>query len=78
MLYFRFFKEKNNEHEAYNTRVFKQSIGQDVVYEIRHAAVDNAVMDIQEFEGATFNLTSGDYSGLMKLMNNNLEKAKVN
>lgn len=48
------------------------------VYEIRHAGVDQKTLKtVEDFEGATFKVTTGDYSPLMALVNENLEKAIV-
>ena len=38
----------------------------------------NYSLNIKEFEGATFNVTTGDYSALMRLVCDNLEKAREN
>ncbi len=48
-----------------------------VTYEIRHPAVQEKVLFTDEFEGAVFNVTTGDYAPLMSLVNKSLEQAKV-
>ena len=72
----RYFKEK--QMEGYINRAFKTVNGGKVTYEIRNAGVNVGAVGTEEFEGATFNVTTGDYSPLMKLVCENLEKAKEN
>ena len=75
----RYFKDKNIE--GFINRAFKTVSGAGdgkVTYEIRNAGVKPAVVSSEEFEGATFNVTTGDYSVLLKLVCDNLEKAKEN
>lgn len=72
----KYFKEK--QMEGYINRAFKTVNGGKVTYEIRNAGVNVGAVGTEEFEGATFNVTSGDYSPLMKLVCENLEKAKEN
>ena len=43
----------------------------------RHAGVNNSTFFEEEFEGAKFKVTSGDYAPLMELVNENLEQAVV-
>jgi hypothetical protein len=58
-------------------RVLKTVNNGKATYEIRHPAVQQKVLFTDEFEGATFNVTTGDYAPLMSLVNKNLEQAKV-
>ena len=74
--HFRYFKEK--QMEGYINRAFKTVNGDKVTYEIRNAGVNVGSVGSEEFEGATFNVTTGDYSALMKLVCDNLENAKEN
>ncbi|XP_023217150.1 dipeptidyl peptidase 3-like [Centruroides sculpturatus] len=78
----KFLKQKNIE--AYNTRVFKtvDSNGNSV-YEIRLASVastedneDSGILGQHTINGCKFLLTRGDYSNLLKFVNENLQKAK--
>jgi len=69
----RFMKLKNLE--GYISRVVKTSDGGKVVYEIRHAAVDNKELYCEEFEGCMFKVTVGDYNELLAKVNENLELA---
>ena len=72
----RFFKAM--DMEGYNNRAFKTEDDQGKVrYEIRNAAVDARTVSTEEFEGATFEVTTGDYSGLLALVNTHLELARV-
>ena len=64
--------------EGYINRAFKTVNGDKVTYEIRNAGVNVGAIASEEFEGATFNVTTGDYSALMKLVCDNLENAKEN
>ncbi len=46
-------------------------------YEIRNAGVQNKVLQEEKFDGATFEVTTGDYSQLLALVADNLESAVV-
>ncbi|XP_033647376.1 dipeptidyl peptidase 3-like [Asterias rubens] len=78
----RFMVEKNID--AYNTRLFKTQDGDGkVVYEVRLASSqtgtedgDSLKLGAYTFEGLAVNVTRGDYSKLMKLVSDNLLKAK--
>ena len=39
--------------------------GDKVVYDIRHAAVESRVLSEEQFQGATFRVTTGDYQELL-------------
>ncbi|XP_063699162.1 dipeptidyl peptidase 3-like isoform X2 [Culicoides brevitarsis] len=73
---------KAKKLELWNARTFKTVKDGSNVYEIRFASfltdnTDDAVTrSEEEFKGNIFKLTRGDYSPLMKLVINNLEKAK--
>jgi len=69
----RFMKKKNLE--GYITRVIKTLEEDRVVYEIRHAAVEEKVLYKEEFEGYLFHVTTGDYSELLDNVCKNLELA---
>ena len=69
----RFMNMKNLE--GYNTRVFKTQEGGRIVYEIRHAAVEEKELYKEEFEGCVFKVTTGDYNELLDNVCKNLELA---
>ena len=46
-------------------------------YEIRNAGVQSKVLQEEKFDGATFEVTTGDYSQLLALVADNLESAVV-
>ena len=70
----RYFKLRNLE--GYINRALKTVDGNGKnVYEIRNAAVNRAVLSEEEFEDASFRVTTGDYSPLLALVNENLKKA---
>lgn len=68
--------------EGYNNRLFKYVDGSKVTYEIRMASVlekhedEPFLLPDTIYEGCTFRVTRGDYSGLLDLVCQNLEKAK--
>uniref|UniRef100_A0A646QCZ7 Dipeptidyl peptidase 3 n=1 Tax=Hemiscolopendra marginata TaxID=943146 RepID=A0A646QCZ7_9MYRI len=77
----KFMKSKNIE--AYNSRVFKHDDPKGK-YEIRLASIKSTsdeeeknLLGTFEFEGKTVIITRGDYSQLLDLVNENLEKAKI-
>ncbi|XP_033216227.1 dipeptidyl peptidase 3 isoform X2 [Belonocnema kinseyi] len=66
--------------ESYNTRCFKTSEDRIDVYEIRLASIDlgmdpKVTLPEETFKGAKFKMMRGDYSTLLKLVVENLEKA---
>ena len=69
----RYFSEKGLE--GWINRAFKTVTDGKITYEIRNAGIDTEVMSSEDFEGATFNVTTGDYSGLLKLVTKNLNRA---
>merc|ERR1712012_1489748 len=73
----RFFKHSNME--GYINRVIKvEKGGEDNrnLYEIRHAAAENSIMEKRiVFENNDFIITAGDFNGLMAKVNENLGKA---
>lgn len=62
--------------EGYMNRAIKTEKDGQVRYEIRHAGVTEKELSEEVFEGATFVVTTGDYSKLMALVNENLAEAK--
>ncbi|XP_034250424.1 dipeptidyl peptidase 3 isoform X2 [Thrips palmi] len=68
--------------EGYNNRLFKYEDDGKTTYEVRMASVLNQqddepfLMKDTIYEGCTFRVTRGDYSGLLELVCQNLEKAK--
>lgn len=69
-----FLKEKNME--GYINRVLKTEVDGKSVYEIRHAGVLDSVLKAEEeFQGALFKVTTGDYSQLLAKVNENLKRA---
>lgn len=68
-----FLKHKNIE--GYINRVIKTVEGDKVVYDIRHAAVESSVLSEEEFQGATFMVTTGDYQELLAKVNENMLEA---
>jgi len=69
----RFMKAKNLE--GYINRVIKTVEGGKVVYEIRHAAVEEKELFTEEFEGCQFKVTVGDYNELLAKVCENLDLA---
>jgi len=69
----RFMKKKNLE--GYINRVIKTKEDDRVVYEIRHAAVEDRELYKEEFEGCVFKVTTGDYNELLDNVCKNLELA---
>jgi len=67
---------KDKKFEAYMTRCFKTT-GSDgkVEYEIRSASENISKGNTEEYKGARFTFTTGDYSKLMGMAANELEKA---
>eukprot|EP00095_Tigriopus_kingsejongensis_P000284 maker-scaffold816_size93094-snap-gene-0.13 protein:Tk00284 transcript:maker-scaffold816_size93094-snap-gene-0.13-mRNA-1 annotation:"AGAP004394-PA" len=70
----RFFKAKGLE--GYINRVIKTESEGRVVYEIRNAGVEQQELLKEEFEGATFRVTTGDYSSLLALVHKQLFMAR--
>lgn len=69
---------KKSKIEGYINRVVKTTRNDGKVkYEIRNAAVKDGVLSSEEFEGAVFEVTHGDYQQLLALVNENLLLAKV-
>ena len=72
----RYFKQA--KMEGYINRVIKTTTNEGKTkYEIRNAAVKDGVLSKEEFEGAIFEVTHGDYNELLALVNKNLALAKV-
>eukprot|EP00092_Neocalanus_flemingeri_P014000 GFUD01015102.1.p1 GENE.GFUD01015102.1~~GFUD01015102.1.p1 ORF type:complete len:708 (+),score=267.32 GFUD01015102.1:178-2301(+) len=69
----RFMKSKNME--GYINRVIKTMEGGKVVYEIRHAGVEEKELSREEFEDCTFKVTVGDYNELLEKVSENLDMA---
>jgi len=69
----RFMKVKNIE--GYINRVIKTKENDKVMYEIRHAAVEEKELFREEFEGCLFKVTTGDYNELLEKVSDNLEMA---
>jgi len=69
----RFMKKKNLE--GYISRVIKTEEEGCVVYEIRHAAVEEKELYKEVFEGCLFSVTTGDYNELLDNVCKNLELA---
>lgn len=64
--------------EGYINRAFKNTDSNGKVkYEIRNAGVEAKAILTEDFEDAVFEVTTGDYSNLMKLVVENLEEAEV-
>ncbi len=64
--------------EGYMNRVWKTDLSDSkVMYEIRHPAVQQQIIFYDQFEGASFKVSTGDYAPLMGLIIKNLEQAKV-
>ena len=70
----RYFGEKGLE--GWINRAFK-TVSEDgkITYEIRNAGIEEELMSSEIFEGTTFNVTTGDYSELLKLVVLNLNRA---
>ncbi|KRT81096.1 Peptidase, partial [Oryctes borbonicus] len=66
---------KRKQLEPYNTRCFKKENNGKIFYEIRLASVNYGEVEMEEFNGATYSLTSGDYSPLMERVVQYLKKA---
>ncbi|RVE52815.1 hypothetical protein evm_002472 [Chilo suppressalis] len=73
---------KTKRIEAYICRTFK-TVAEDglPLYTIHLASVENApktslTMDVEKYKNAYFQVTRGDYSPLLQLVNENLEKAQ--
>jgi len=69
----RFMKTKNLE--GYINRVIKTEDAGKIVYEIRHAAVEEKELYREEFENCIFKVTTGDYNELLDKVCENLELA---
>ncbi|KAK7868635.1 hypothetical protein R5R35_008443 [Gryllus longicercus] len=72
---------KNKKMEAYNSRVFKTVDNGTRVFEIRLASAETGshppvTIPEESFEKCKFQVTRGDYSKLMQLVADNLQKAK--
>ena len=65
--------------EAFTSRVIKRVYKNGhVCYEIRNAGIERKIMEVfRDFEGASFYVTSGDFSPLLKMVNENLKEAVV-
>ena len=70
----RYFGKKSLE--GWINRAFK-TVSEDgkITYEIRNAGIESNLLSSEDFEGATFNVTTGDYSELLKLVAKNLNQA---
>ena len=70
----RYFGEKGLE--GWINRAFK-TVSEDgkITYEIRNAGIEEDLLSSEDFEGAIFNVTTGDYSELLKLVAQNLNRA---
>ena len=67
---------KANNIEAWITRVLKTTWTGKNLYEIRNAGIEKSLlMNHTNFEGAEFAVTSGDYSPLLALVNEELQLA---
>lgn len=66
---------KRKQLEPYNTRCFKKQTSDVVDYEIRVASIKCDEIEREETDGVTYRLTSGDYSPLLKILVQYLEKA---
>lgn len=72
----RYFKQA--KIEGYMNRVIKTTTDDGKSqFEIRNAAVKDGVLRTEEFEGAVFKVTQGDYNQLLAHVNKNLAQAKV-
>jgi len=69
----RFMKTKNLE--GYINRVIKTEDAGKIVYEIRHAGVEDKELYREEFESCMFKVTTGDYNELLEKVCENLELA---
>lgn len=70
----RFFKAK--QIEGYINRAFKTTADGKTRYEIRNAGGAQSTTTAEEFEGADFAVTTGDYRALLQLVNANLLSAQ--
>merc|ERR1719445_2800976 len=66
---------KKKNLEGYINRVIKTQEDGRIVYEIRHAAVEDRELYKEEFEGCVFKVTTGDYNELLDNVCQNLELA---
>ncbi|KAI4468162.1 dipeptidyl peptidase iii-related [Holotrichia oblita] len=66
---------KRRQLEPYNTRCFKKQNGNLIDYEIRLASIKCNEIEREEISGVTYRLTTGDYSPLMEILVQYLEKA---
>jgi len=66
---------KAKKMEGYINRVIKTKENEKVVYEIRHAGVEEKELYREEFEGCLFKVTTGDYNDLLNKVCENLELA---
>merc|ERR1712106_1147442 len=66
---------KAKKMEGYINRVIKTKENEKVVYEIRHAGVEEKELYREEFEGCLFKETTGDYNDLLNKVCENLELA---
>lgn len=68
---------KKKQLEPYNTRCFKKETNGKVSYEIRLASAKCGEIEIEEFNGATYSLTCGDYSPLLEQVVQYLQQATI-
>eukprot|EP00096_Caligus_rogercresseyi_P009060 TRINITY_DN3009_c0_g1_i1.p1 TRINITY_DN3009_c0_g1~~TRINITY_DN3009_c0_g1_i1.p1 ORF type:complete len:809 (-),score=242.44 TRINITY_DN3009_c0_g1_i1:90-2228(-) len=67
---------KQHELEVYNTRLIKSQDGGKNVFEIRHAAMESAVLkEVEDFRGSKFVVSAGDYAELLGRVHENLAEA---
>ncbi|XP_019868430.1 dipeptidyl peptidase 3 isoform X2 [Aethina tumida] len=67
---------KDQNMEAYNTRLFKTEVNGQTCYEIRQAAEKIAEMKVATIDNIIYKLTSGDYSPLLGRVAYHLNQAK--
>ncbi|XP_044727617.1 dipeptidyl peptidase 3 isoform X2 [Chrysoperla carnea] len=72
---------KTKNIECYNSRCFKTTENNTTVYDIKLASIEEGPQEgitipEESFEGCKFRVTRGDYSGLLKLVNEDLKSAQ--
>lgn len=72
---------KTKNIECYNSRCFKTTENNTTVYDIKLASIEEGSQEgitipEESFEGCKFRVTRGDYSGLLKLVNEDLKSAQ--